>query len=107
MTMMPADSELYDQKETVDVEKCDEDELVFSKDEHSFQASFFNIRFVNEEARRQACEMLTKARRVEVEIDPQSSRDQPVDVYVFTDGTLLQKTLLEKGLALINIRNPE
>ena len=30
MTMMPADSELYDQKETVDVEKCDEDGLVFN-----------------------------------------------------------------------------
>lgn len=41
MTMMPADSELYDQKETVDVEKCDEDELVFSKDEHKFSGILF------------------------------------------------------------------
>lgn len=104
---MTADSEFYNKKEIVDVEKCDEDELVFSKDEHSFQASFFNIRFVDEKARLKACSLLEKANRVEVEIDPQSSHTQPIDVYIFTDGYLLQRELIEKGLAKINIRNPE
>lgn len=104
---MTADSEFYNKKEIVDVEKCDEDELVFSKDEHSFQASFFNIRFVDEKARLKACSLLEKTNRVEVEIDPQSSHAQPIDVYIFTDGYLLQRELIEKGLAKINIRNPE
>lgn len=104
---MTANSGLYDEKEIVDVEKCDEDELVFSKDEHSFQASFFNIRFVNEEARLKACSLLQNANRVEVEIDPQSSHAQPINVYIFTDGYLMQRELIEKGLAKINIRNPE
>lgn len=104
---MTADSELYDKKEVVDVEKCDEDELVFSKDEDSFQASFFNIRFIDENARLKACSLLLNANRVEVEIDPQSSHEQPIDVYIFTDGYLLQRELIEKGLAKINIRNPE
>lgn len=104
---MTADSGLYYKKEIVDVEKCDEDELVFSKDEHSFQASFFNIRFVDENARLKACGLLEKAHQVEVEIDPQSSHAQPIDLYIFTDGYLLQRELIEKGLAKINIRNPE
>lgn len=104
---MTADSEFFDEKEIVDVEKCDKDELVFSKDEHSFQASFFNIRFVDEKARLKACSLLANANRVEVEIDPQSSHAQPIDVYIFTDGYLLQRELIEKGLAKINIRNPE
>lgn len=104
---MTADSEFYEKKEIVDVEKCDEDELVFSKDEHSFQASFFNIRFVDENGRLKACSLLQNANRIEVEMDPQSSQTQPVDVYIFTDGYLLQRELIEKGLAKINIRNPE
>lgn len=105
--MLPEYSEFYLAKEQVDVERCDEEGLVLTHDEQSFQASFFNVHFVDETAHDKACELLMNAHRVEVEIDPQSSHDQPIDVYLFTDGYLFQKELIEKGLARISIRNPE
>ncbi len=96
----------YDEQGIVELERCEGESLVFSKEEQTFQATYFNVR-MNEEAYAKACGYLNEAKVIQVEADPQSNLSQPVPLYIFVDGELLQKKLIEQGVSEIAIRNPE
>ena len=51
--------------------------------------------------------MVNQAEQVSFEIDDHVEQLYPLPVWLFCDGQLLQRVLVEEGVAQVNIRNPE
>ena len=90
----------------VQVSVCDSEHLVFQKEEQMINADYFNIMFYNEEDRLVACEKLSKAKQIDIETESNMENGQPLLVYVFVDGKLLQEILVNEGLAREVLRDP-
>lgn len=85
---------------------CDSDAIVLKLQGQDTQVSLFNVK-VKEQGWSTTCELLSKAEKLHIEIDPSSAVQEPLPVYIFADGELVQEELLKKQQAIIQIRNPE
>lgn len=90
----------------VQVSVCDGEHLVFQKEEQIINAEYFNILFYHEKDRLIACDKLAKAERIDLETEINMENGQPVQVYVFVDGKLLQEILVNEGLAREVLHDP-
>lgn len=86
---------------------CKQNEIVLKLQNENVEISLFNIKLKDDEAWNKTCDLLTKADKIRVEIDPSSAVSEPLPVYLFVDDELLQSLLLKDQQAYIQIRNPE
>lgn len=97
---------LHETRYEVQLHSCDQNQIMVEYEDSVISVSLFNI-MLSEEGQKQVCPILEKAKIIEMEIDQSSSIEENMEVYLFTDGKLIQKTLLESGAATIAIKNPE
>lgn len=99
-------------KELVTLSKCvDGDTAWFIKDNEKIKTRFLaidtpesttKIEEYGKEASKYTCSLLTDANTIEIEYDSNSDKTDKYNrhlVWVFVDGELLQKKIIEKGLA--------
>lgn len=104
----------YAKKLEVTLDKCvDGDTAWFNLDNERIKTRFLaintpestnKIEAYGKEASNYTCNMLTNAKKIEIEYDSNSDKFDKYDrhlVWVFVDDTLLQEKLLEEGLAEI------
>ena len=104
----------YAKKLEVTLDKCvDGDTAWFNLDNERIKTRFLaintpestnKIEAYGKEASNYTCNMLTNAKKIEIEYDNNSDKFDKYDrhlVWVFVDDTLLQEKLLEEGLAEI------
>lgn len=91
---------------TAEEVNCDQGQITVVLHEQSFPVSLFNVQ-VNEQGKQKACELINQAQVVTFEIDDHVDILQPTPVWLFCDGILLQKTLIEQDGAVISINNPD
>lgn len=104
----------YAKKLEVTLDKCvDGDTAWFNLDDERIKTRFLaintpestnKIEAYGKEASNYTCNMLTNAKKIEIEYDSNSDKFDKYDrhlVWVFVDDTLLQEKLLEEGLAEI------
>ena len=104
----------YAKKLEVTLNKCvDGDTAWFNLDNERIKTRFLaintpestnKIEAYGKEASNYTCNMLTNAKKIEIEYDSNSDKFDKYDrhlVWVFVDDTLLQEKLLEEGLAEI------
>ena len=104
----------YAKKLEVTLDKCvDGDTAWFNLDNERIKTRFLaintpestnKIEAYGKEASNYTCNMLTNAKKIEIEYDSNSDKFDKYDrhlVWVFVDDTLLQEKLLEAGLAEI------
>ena len=75
-------------------------------EEQILPVQLFNVT-LSEEGQQRACAMVNQAEQVSFEIDDHVEQLYPLPVWLFCDGQLLQRVLVEEGVAQVNIRNPE
>ena len=90
--------------EIVILEKCNEKQLVFTYQNEIIETDFFNIVFVSPASRIKVCEMLEEAKVIKIQ---KEVLIQEFKVYVFIDGKLLQKELIQQDLAYKIIDYPD
>ena len=104
-------------KETVKFSKCvDGDTIKIIKEEKEYTVRMLaidtpesvhptkGIEYYGKEASEYTCNKVTNAKKIELEYDENSDKTDKYDrllAWVFVDGTLLQKELIEKGYAKI------
>lgn len=104
-------------KETVRFSKCvDGDTIKVIKDEKEYTVRMLaidtpesvhptkGVEYYGKEASEYTCNKVTNAKKIELEYDENSDKTDKYDrllAWVFVDGTLLQKELIEKGYAKI------
>ena len=104
-------------KETVKFSKCvDGDTIKIIKEEKEYTIRMLaidtpesvhptkGIEYYGKEASEYTCNKVTNAKKIELEYDENSDKTDKYDrllAWVFVDGTLLQKELIEKGYAKI------
>lgn len=91
---------MFEEPVTVELEKCNEKQLIFTYENERIETDFFNLVFTSPKARIQACELLNDADTIKI----QKERNiQDLKVYVFTEGKLFQKELIDLELAEVMI----
>lgn len=104
-------------KETVKFSKCvDGDTIKVIKDEKEYTVRMLaidtpesvhptkGVEYYGKEASEYTCNKVTNAKKIELEYDENSDKTDKYDrllAWIFVDGTLLQKELIEKGYAKI------
>lgn len=99
-------------RETVTLSKCvDGDTAWFIKNDEKIKTRFLaidtpesttKIEEYGKEASKYTCSLLTNANTIEIEYDSNSDKNDKYNrhlVWVFVDGELLQKKIIEEGLA--------
>lgn len=82
---------------------CEPQALVFMAEEEKIEAAIFNIEVKDWE---KVCTVLEEANVIEIEKEP-LNHEESKDVYVFVDGVLLQKLILERKWGEVLIPHPE
>lgn len=72
---------------------------------NSYPVELFNVD-LSAEGYLEACSLIEDASVITFEFDESVNRDTPFSVWVFLDGVLLQKQLIQKELATVRIANP-
>lgn len=87
---------------------CQIDQIVVNSEQEKIEVSLFNVRMRDEEAGWvQTCSLLENAEEITFEIDPSSKLDEPLPVWLFADGQLIQEELILQDNAFTMIHNPE
>ncbi len=100
---------LHAQRYPVTLYKCESDHIVVKDNDQDtpFAITLFNLKITDEEGWERTCRTLEHAEHLEMEIDPSSQIAEPLPVYLFADGELLQRTLVRENHAYTLIHNPE
>lgn len=85
---------------------CEAGQISLVVEEQILPVQLFNVT-LSEEGQQRACAMVNQAEQVSFEIDDHVEQLYPLPVWLFCDGQLLQRVLVEEGVAQVNIRNPE
>ena len=85
---------------------CEEGQITLVMHDQLIPIELFDIA-LSEEGKVQACAILNEAKTVTFEIDDHVAQDNPLPVWLFSDGQLVQRLLIEQGAAEITIRNPD
>lgn len=88
---------------SVEYSQCDENHLVFTSPQNTYEIDFFNVLFYDEHSRLEACNLIQKASTIELEREL-LAKDA---YYIYIDDRLLQKVVIDQELARVNINYPE
>lgn len=89
-----------------EVKGCDASGITLSSQGTTFQSELFNVSYVEEEDWQKTCDLLQDAKTVTFEVDDAVKIQEPLPVYLYADGKMVQVSLLEQGKAYIEIQNP-
>ena len=70
------------------------------------EVQLFNV-VMNEKGSGRVCKALKEAKTITVEIDSSSQVEEPLPVYIFADGNLLQEEVLKNQEGYLAVKNPE
>ena len=97
---------LHGQTYEVQVKGCDASGITMSYENTTFTAELFNVGYVEEDGWKDTCALLQEAKTVSFEVDDAVAIEEPLAVYLYADGEMVQVSLLEAKKAYIEIRNP-
>jgi len=97
---------LHNQRYTVQYDSCERERIVVKDNGDPFEITLFNLS-VDEQGWERTCSIMKKAKTLEIEIDASTQISEPLAVYLFADGELVQKTLVRENHAYTLIHNPE
>lgn len=97
----------HSQRYTVNFHSCEAERIIVEDGKEPFAITLFNLKISDEKGWERTCTMLQEAEKLEIEVDPSSQISEPLPVYLFADGELLQKTLVRENHAYTLIHNPE
>lgn len=100
MIVLTLFSFLHEQKYTVQT-TCENNQIKAKYEEEWYDVDLFNA-FVKEEA--DVCSYIKE--EAQIEFDSYAKIENPLRVYLFVEGALLQQTLIDDGLATPKIENP-
>ena len=98
---------LHETRYPAEVKGCDAQGITLSAEGELFHAELFNVTYAEEDGWQDACTILAEADEVSFEVDPLVSLEEPLPVYLFADGEMVQERLLQEGKAVLSIRNPK
>ena len=85
---------------------CDQGQITVVLHEQSLPVSLFDVE-LTDAGKIRACEIVSQAETLTLEIDDHVAQTTPLPVWLFADGELVQRLLIEEGLASVSISNPE
>lgn len=97
---------LHHQRYPITLENCETEHIVVKDKGDPFEITLFNLK-TDEAGWKKTCSLLKDAARIEMEIDPSTQISEPLPAYLFIDGELLQKRLIQENHAYTLIHNPE
>lgn len=92
---------------TAKLTSCDANQIIINAQGEDMLVSLFNLNIINEKGWNRTCTMLEAANEITFEIDASSKIDEPVPVYLFADGVLIQEELIRNAEGYSVIHNPE
>lgn len=98
---------LHEQRYSVTLHSVEDHKIVVEENGNAFEITLFNLKITKEEGWDTIEKALHNAKRVEIEVDATSKIAEPLPVYLFVDGELLQETLIAKQCAYTMIHNPQ
>lgn len=97
---------LHHQRYEITLEDCEQEHIVVREKKEPFEITLFNLK-TDEAGWEKTCSLLQDADKIEMEIDPSTQISEPLAAYIFIDGELLQKRLIQENNAYTLIHNPE
>lgn len=89
----------------VDYGKCEAGQIIIIKGETKQSIRLFNVAYT-EKGYEYACLRINQAKRITYVVDPLVNQDYDLQVWLFLEGELLQKDLISKGFATVEVNNP-
>ncbi|MEF9961261.1 MAG: hypothetical protein RR755_01315 [Erysipelotrichaceae bacterium] len=96
----------YDTQYPVTITSCEAGRIFATYQKETFEISLFNLQF-NQAGKDAVCELIMDRPDMKIEIDASCAKQEPLPVYLFSKGVMIQETLLEQNKAEIAIANPE
>lgn len=84
---------------------CVEGQMVLRYEGNNYPIELFNVD-LNAEGYLAACSLIEDASVITFEFDESVNRDTPFSLWVFLDGELLQKQLIQSEMASVRVANP-
>ena len=97
---------LHETSYEAEVKGCDAQCILLESQGERFEATLFNIGYRQEEGWKETCALLEEADEIRFEIDDAVTLQEPLPIYLFADGVMVQVTLLEKEKAYVEVHNP-
>lgn len=91
---------------TVQEWHCEDGQITLVMHDQLIPIELFDIA-LSDAGKVQACAIMDEAQSVTFEIDDHVAQENPLPVWLFADGQLVQRLLIEQGGAEITIRNPD
>ncbi len=85
---------------------CEQGQISVVLHEQSLPITLFNIE-LTDEGKQRACEIVNQAETITFEIDGHVAQTSPLPVWLFADGELVQRLLVEEGAATVAVANPQ
>lgn len=89
--------------QSVEYVECNQENLILTDEQTTYNIDFFNVIFYKEENRLVACRYLEEAERIEIESEKHVSNAY----YIYVDGILLQEIIVDEELGKQNIHYVE
>ena len=98
---------LHEQAYEVQLISCEKEHIVISYEGKAMEAELFNLQMNDDEGWQQACKLLQDAQSITMELDSTTKVVEPLAVYLFADGLMIQEELVRSEQAYTLIHNPE
>lgn len=98
---------LHETTYPVEYVSCKPNEIMVRHEDETIQISLFNTQITNDDGWETTCNIIKDAKKLNFELDPTTKIDDPLSVYLFADGKLVQETIIETKNAYPMIHNPE
>ncbi len=89
------------------VNTCGSDGITITAQGSTMNITLFNLKITREEGWGRVCNLLKSAEHVTFEIDASAKIEDPLPVYLFADGKLIQEEIIRNNEGYSIIRNPE
>ena len=89
--------------QSVEFVECNQNYLILTDEQTTYNIDFFNVIFYKEENRLEACRYLEDAEKIEIEEEKYVSNAY----YIYVDGILLQEIIVDEELGKQNIHYVE
>lgn len=86
---------------------CKSEEIIVKKDDQQVEVALFNLKITDKKGWIMVEDMISKAKKLRIEIDPTSKITEPIPVYLFADEKLVQEEVIRSGYGYPMIHNPE
>lgn len=97
---------LHETSYPAEFQSCSAEGIFLKIKDEVREVQLFNI-VMNEKGTGRVCKALEEAKTITVEIDSSSQVEDPLPVYIFADGNLLQEEVLKNQEGYIAVKNPE